>query len=355
MKKALVYDPYLDTLGGGERYCLTFASALKQSGYEVVLAWPNHRILLEAGKRFGLNLDFFCDAPAHGVFNQGSLLAKWQLARRFDLIFWVSDGSLPFLFGRKNYVHFQVPFKKIGGDMITNLLKTTRINYFIYNSRFTADVVRPQLPLSRSVILYPPIDTDNFKPGKKENLILSVARFDSPSHAKRQDILIEAFEKLSKENKNYKLILAGGLKGGDDYLISLKTKAGKLPIEFIPNPDFKELQKLYAKAKVFWHAAGFGIDEKEEPGKVEHFGMTTVEAMAAGAIPVVIDHGGQREIITAESGFLCQTTDEIIGHTLELLESKTKLASMAAAAMTRAADFSIKRFQAQVASVIAAK
>jgi glycosyltransferase involved in cell wall biosynthesis len=33
------------------------------------------------------------------------------------------------------------------------------------------------------------------------------------------------------------------------------------------------------------------------PGKNEHFGMTTPEAIASGAIPYVHDSGGQREIV----------------------------------------------------------
>ena len=31
-KRAAIYDPYLDTLGGGERYCLTVAEILLIAG-----------------------------------------------------------------------------------------------------------------------------------------------------------------------------------------------------------------------------------------------------------------------------------------------------------------------------------
>ena len=31
-KQAAIYDPYLDTLGGGERYCLTIAEILLKKG-----------------------------------------------------------------------------------------------------------------------------------------------------------------------------------------------------------------------------------------------------------------------------------------------------------------------------------
>ena len=34
-KQVAIYDPYLDTLGGGERYCLTIAKILLKKGYKV--------------------------------------------------------------------------------------------------------------------------------------------------------------------------------------------------------------------------------------------------------------------------------------------------------------------------------
>ncbi|MFZ2202217.1 MAG: glycosyltransferase family 4 protein, partial [Microgenomates group bacterium] len=327
--RALVYDPYVDTMGGGERYVLTFALALVKAGYSVDLAWKDSLVVTEAARRFNLDLSAIKIDPAayHDLSLSAGLLARYRRTKNYDLVFWVSDGSLPYLFGRKNYLHFQAPFKKIGGHPINNFIKTVQVDKLIFNSGFTSSVVKKQLPFVSSVVLYPPIDTENFKSGKKENIILSVARFDSPSHAKRQDVLIEAFKKLHQQQKDYQLILAGAVKGegGEDYLASLKQVAGKLPIKFIPNPDFNELKKLYAKAKIFWHAAGYDIDENKEPEKVEHFGITTVEAMAAGCVPVVVDKGGQREIITPGTGYLCDSVEKMVETTVDLLNSPVDL------------------------------
>ena len=354
--RALVYDPYADTLGGGERYVLTFILALIKMGYEVDLAWKDDGVISEAARRFDLDLSAVKIDPGayQDLSLSAGLLARYRRTKNYDLIFWVSDGSLPYLFGRKNYIHFQVPFKKIGGNPINNFLKTQRTKKIIYNSVFTKRVVNPQLPFTSSVVLYPPIDTDSFKPGKKENIILSVARFDSPSHAKRQDMLIEAFMKLHQQKKDYQLILAGAIKGegGEDYLSLLKQKAEKLPIKFITNPDFNELKKLYAKAKIFWHTAGYDIDENKEPEKVEHFGITTVEAMSAGAVPVVINKGGQREIITPGSGLLCNTIEELIENTVRLIDSPDELTIMSTAAIERAQIFGSKRFGDQVGKIL---
>lgn len=52
--KAAIYNPYLDTLGGGERYTLSFAKALLDKGYDVDIEWKSPGIIKLLEKRFGL-------------------------------------------------------------------------------------------------------------------------------------------------------------------------------------------------------------------------------------------------------------------------------------------------------------
>ena len=351
--KAIVFDRYLDTLGGGERYSLEFALTLVKLGYSVEVAWTNKETLKKAELRFGLDLSALTiDPKAYSLFfNHSGLIERYHFTHRYDLIFWVSDGSLPFLFGKKNLIHFQTPFKKVSGLYLANILKVLLLKKVIYNSVFTQKVIQNQLPLASGAVLYPPVSVSEFKPAKKQNLILSVARFDSPSHAKRQDILIEAFKLLHKQETSYKLILAGGLVD-EVYLSKLKKKAGHLPIEFIANPDFNQLKSLYAQAKFFWHAAGFEIDENTNPEKVEHFGITTVEAMAAGCVPIVIKKGGQKEIITSRSGFLCESPVEMVEKTVELVHNNLALSSFATEAIERSHIYSRDNFHKNVSILI---
>ena len=355
MKKALVFDPYLDTLGGGERYTLTVAKVLMNSGYQVSLAWPSQKILESAAFRFGLDLkNITADLGAFELFrSRGKLLKKIEITKGYDLVFFLSDGSIPFLFSKNNILHFQVPFKKIINPRNLNFIKFRLIKKFVYNSKFTQGVLEKSLP-KKGVVIYPPIDTDGFRPAKKkENIILAVGRFDSPSHAKRQDILIEGFKELVKETKDdYKLILAGGLRGGDRELLGLKARAKNLPVEFKVSPSFKELASLYSKAKIFWHAAGFDIDELKDPDKVEHFGMTTVEAMAAGCVPIVCNKGGQKEIITPDTGLLWNTIPELVDHTLRVVESPDMAKAMANKAIERAKEFNLKAFEEKLKKII---
>lgn len=354
MKKALIFDPYLDTLGGGERYILSFALGLVQEGYSVEIAWPDRLGLINAEKRFGLDLSTLSinEKAYYSCVHRTSLLKRFMFTRQYDLIFWVSDGSLPFLFSKNNLIHFQVPFKTIGGNALVNKIKTIFVHRFVYNSEFTRNVHENHFPKQKGFVLYPPIDTQSFLPAKKEKIILSVARFDSPSHSKRQDILIEAFRELGKSVPDYKMILVGGLMGNDEVISRLKKQASGLSVEFIINPKFTELKSLYSKAQFFWHAAGFGVDEVKDPEKVEHFGMTTVEAMASGAVPIVIAKGGQAEIITTDTGYLCNNTSDIASKTLTLIHNQDKSSIMSKASEERSCLFSIDNFNRKIKTLL---
>ena len=66
---------------------------------------------------------------------------KWQESRLYDLLFVVSDGSVPMMLAKKNILHFQVPFKNIDGKSLLNQIKLKKIhcvvcNSFLRSSRF---------------------------------------------------------------------------------------------------------------------------------------------------------------------------------------------------------------------------
>ena len=96
-KTAVIFDPYLDTLGGGERYTLTVAQTLLNQGYQVILAWRDQATLKQATTRFGLPLEGLeLSAEYYNLFSQkNSLLSRFSALKDIDLVFIVSDGSVP--------------------------------------------------------------------------------------------------------------------------------------------------------------------------------------------------------------------------------------------------------------------
>jgi glycosyltransferase involved in cell wall biosynthesis len=257
---------------------------------------------------------------------QKSIWQKYKILKNYDLIFYLSDGSVPFLFAKKNILHFQVPFHGVGGKSFLNRIKLKMINAVVCNSYFTKKFIDKEYGV-KSVVVYPPVSVEEFKPGRKENIILSVARFTDRLHNKRQDVLVEVFKKMVGEGlKGWQLFLVGGDAEGKRLVAKLKKESRGYPIEILTNISFEELKKIYAKAKIFWHAAGYGVDEGRQPEKVEHFGISVVEAMGAGCIPVVIGKGGIKEIITpGKDGFLWQTKEELENFTLQLIKETSSI------------------------------
>lgn len=339
--KAAIYDPYLETLGGGERYCMAFTQVLVKKGWEVDVEWKDHSIKDKFKERFGSELD--------GI----NFVSDIKKGSGYDLCFWISDGSIPLLYSRKNILLFQIPFHDIDGRTLFNKMKFFRINHSICYSRFVKEIIDKEYGIDSKVI-YPPVETLKIKPKRKENTILYVGRFSQLIQSKGQEVLVKAFKKFEKENPDWKLILAGG--GGvgvGDYIEKLKKELEGHRIEIIESPDFATLLDIYGKAKIFWCAAGFGVNQKTNPERLEHFGMTTVEAMAAGCVPLVFNAGGQKEIVeNGASGITWESPEELVKKTVGLIQEKGKLKELSLKARQRSSYFSYNRFESEITKLI---
>ncbi|OGM16143.1 hypothetical protein A2V55_02300 [Candidatus Woesebacteria bacterium RBG_19FT_COMBO_37_29] len=311
--KAAIYNPYLDTLGGGERYTMAFALVMAEKDFRVDVEWKDENIKVRLEKRFNMDL------------SKINFVQDIKKGDGYDVCFWVSDGSIPLLHARVNLLHFQFPFTNINGKTLLNKMKLFRINKVICNSIFTKSFIDKEFGI-KSTVVYPPVSVEQFKPKRKENLILYVGRFSTLTQAKRQDILIKAFKKFYINSNDWELVIAGGSEVGvGDYVKSLRDQAEGYPIRIMESPSFSQITELYGKAKLFWSAAGYGIDENKEPTHVEHFGITVVEAMAAGCVPLVFNAGGHKEIIKeGNNGYLWKSIGELLKKT-EMLEDDKKL------------------------------
>src|SRR4030066_896414 len=234
--KAGIYDPYLDALGGGERYTLTSADCLSRNGYEIDVFWKDKSIKRKIKERLNIKVERINFIP--NTFNSNG----------YDLIFFLSDGSLPFLTAKRNILHFQVPFHGVGGRKLLNRIKLRRINHIICNFNFPKRFIDKEYGVN-SMVFYPPIAVNSFKPLVKENIILSVGRFTDLLHNKRQDVLIEVFKKM--KIKDWRLMIVGGDEEGKKYVADLRRKAQGFPIEIITNPQFNDLKRFYGQAKIF--------------------------------------------------------------------------------------------------------
>ncbi len=349
---AAIYDPYLDTIGGGERYTLTVAKVIQEAGFEIDLFWDDASILETLEARFEINLKKINVLP--NIFSNRNFLGTGSYLRSYDIVFIVSDGSIPFMTGKNNLLHFQVPFKNVNGKRLINRLKMRSINHFVCNSNFTKKQIDMEYGIS-SVVIYPPIAVDRITKTKKQNLILSIGRFSELLQNKRQDVLIDSFKELFDQGvKDWKLVLAGGTDVGGKMLAeTYKRETKGYPIEVIENPTFSELLNLYGKASIFWYAAGYQVDEKEFPQKVEHFGITSVEAMSAGCVPIVHPKGGVLEIVTnKKDGFYWNTPTELLKLTRFLIFNPKTRDLIGSNAQARSRSFSEAVFSREFKKII---
>ena len=348
MYQVFLYDPYLDSLGGGEKYLGTLAQLLLRHGCQVYWIWHNSDELLRLARKFNLRLTGIRQLPL-SVWHQ-SLPARLAWQRQFDLGVVISDGSLPTMGAKRNLVHFQVPFRYVYGGSLSNWVKRQMIHDFVANSYFTKDFVDQEYGINSQVI-YPPVEVSGLDVEEdKKNYILYVGRFSDLLQKKGQLMLVQIFKQLVDEGiDDYRLVLAGSNEVGSDRLLTkLKQEAVGYPIELVINPSYQMLMSWYQQAKFFWSAAGFGVNELTNPQLCEHFGISAVEAMAAGAVPLLVAKGGHRELIEHRiSGFLWQEPEELISYTKLLMSRPQLFRQLSQAASQRARKFNRQRFDQQ--------
>lgn len=340
--RAFIYNPYLETLGGGERYILTAAIALREKGFDVDVYAKDTKISEKFNTRFGIDLTNI------------NFIRKNSKGDGYDLSLWLSDGSIPLLHSRKNILHFQMPFRDVNGRSLLTRMKMFRINKVIVNSNFTKKYIDAEFGIE-STVLYPPVDTASFKPKRKDNIILYVGRFSQLTQSKHQDILVNAFSRLVKKGfADWKLVLAGGVEVGvGDQLISLKEMAKGMQVEIFESPNFKTIKDLYGVSKIFWSGSGYGVDVKYNPERVEHFGITIVEAMSAGCVPVVVNSGGHTEIIeNGVDGILFEKVSELVESTAKLISDKKRMLDMSKKAVEKSKIFDTSEFKENFIKII---
>jgi glycosyltransferase involved in cell wall biosynthesis len=226
------------------------------------------------------------------------------------------------------------------------------------NSRYTADWITKRWGYDAEIV-YSACRSMG-PPSRKEKLIMNVGRFsrDWPdSHHKRQNVLAAAFRQMKREiAEGWQLHLIGNVAGGPDdieFLKELLAECEGYPVRVSTGLTVRELQDEYRKASVYWHATGYGSSEHEHPQKQEHFGMSIIEAMSAGAVPIVYNGGGPREFVHSGcNGFLWENTSELIQVTTHLVHSPCRRRLMSRRAVRRSKAFMAERFLERMETIV---
>lgn len=204
-----------------------------------------------------------------------------------------------------------------------------------------------------ATVVNPPVDMPPGEPdwSLKGNRIVSIGRFFLGGHSKRQDVMARAFREMCDAGlTGWELHLAGGvhreIPASARWFEQLERDIQGYPIFIHADAPYEKVQELYRTASIYWHASGFEIDPDESPILLEHFGMTTAEAMAHGTVPVALNAGGQPEIIhDGIDGFLWSNLDELKETTTRLVADPDLRRRIGEAARASSLRYSREQFK----------
>lgn len=347
-----IYNLHMRAMGGGEKLTLALAEHLSLAhNVSLFSAEPLDAASLE--KFFGVDLSRITLrylSTSVGPFSKvvakvrgvrppsSSALHHYQQLKKLNLDVFINNsyGSELMCPAPRGVFMCMFPHRLLRASTVSDLIEKPLTDSSASNpvdsysmvvaiSRYSADWVR-QLWGRRSEIIYPPCD-DMGPPAAKTRIILHVGRFIAASneqwHHKGQRNLLVAFKRMTDLHKDgWELHFIGSVGIDNDsakFARTLVQDSEGFPVHFHFNAAREEMIELYRRAAIYWHATGHGFDADRYPAKQEHFGITTVEAMSAGAVPVVYPSGGQREIVTdGFDGLWWHSIDELVSQTRRL-------------------------------------
>jgi len=357
-----LFSPYVpDHFGGGEKYFFDVARILaKKHQVKVAIAADDFervktshddiKVKYRKFLNFSLKNIEFISSP---LMTNQAFIKKLLWTRQFDLFYYLTDGSLFFSLASRNILHIQFPLK-LDKSSFVDRAKLRNWQVKNTNSEFTKGVVEKSWPVSIDLVHQPLINLNQLKSKKlrskdKEKIILNVGRFFRHLHSKRQDVLVKMFRELKEnypqETGGWQLVLIGGV-DDQEYFNEVKKNAQGLSVKFLHDLSKEELIEWYARSSIYWHATGFGVDEDQHPERVEHFGISTAEAMAVGCVPLVCGKGGQLEVLGQELRELSwQTQTECLDKTVKVIKDSKFRGQMSKIASKRVEVFSEAVFE----------
>lgn len=227
----------------------------------------------------------------------------------------------------------RVPLRwAIGRYRAAYLRALQRMDVVVVNSAHVRERLLAQTGV-RAMVIYPPIDTGVFRYIEQQDYYLSVGRLE-PN--KRIERIVQAFLGMPEKQ----LVVASG---GSQLSALQGLAAGAANIRFVGWQQELDLARLIGNALAIIYVP---MDED--------FGMSAVEAMAAGKPVIGVDEGGLREsIVPGQTGILlpADPAPEAIARAVKQL-TPAVAASMREACEARAMNFTRARFLSAFAEII---
>lgn len=304
----------LSFYGGAEKLSLEVVRALREAGHTVDLIVVRKINRMMAAGIFGFDAcaDTETVSPPYVPIpsTQYSRFVLWlfrdamfvpYFRKKWDLTI-TTQPLLPIVFTDVIYMHFlefpgmiQIYYPRyrrglwraylLPHDMMLKFFlaaynRLDRKPLILTNSLFSKQVIERYLRAT-AIVVYPPVAVEDYIPlsrhRKEEGLILVVSRI-------APDKGLDIVPQIAAKVKSARFVILGYLQSRA-YLEHLRWLVSSLGVEdrvrILPNATEDKKRALLERAGIYLHTMAY-----------EHFGIPVVEAMAAGAIPVVPRSGG---------------------------------------------------------------
>jgi len=348
MRVAVYTNVYSARQGGGVLYIASLAAALAQKN-KVELFFPARINAAELDRLLpislsGIQTDRVARPTGLTLFSE---IKEILTNTKYDLIVTQSTQISRLQHAGQSVLVCEFPLQKT-----SRLSERGRLRVFrtiIANSSYTAGWIEKRWG-RKAEVLHPPVFP--MTPLRKEPWILSVGRLIDGKRSKCQLDMIRMFRELVEDGLTGWQLHIAGIVQDEEYGRRVREMAQGLPVVLHLNISRSELEQLYGKASIFWHAAGVQCDPEAEPECMEHFGIATAEAMSAGTVPLVINRGGQPEILgSSDSGMLWNTFEDCKDATWKLIHDQARLDQMSLRAVERASAFLFPSFARRVTEI----
>jgi len=356
--KVAIFHNFLDNIGGAEKVALILARELYADVYTTNI---NADMIAKMGFN-DINIISIGKIPTNAPLRQQSALKRFRrlnLKNKYDHYIIAGDWAVS---GTVNhhpntwYVHSPIreiwdlyeytkkhtvpplarPAFALWAKYNRHLNKryATQADNIVCNSLNTQKRIKKYLDHD-AMVIHPPIDTEKFYYQTNGNFWLSVNRL---LPHKRIEVQLEAFRQMPDK----KLIIVGSYEKARHF----KKYADYVKRIMPPNVEIKswvddgELKELYANCRGLIATA-----------QDEDFGMTVVEAMAAGKPVIASNEGGYKEtVINGQTGTLIDNINsEKLTQAIQTMDEPEKYQG---ACQNQAIKFSIDNFITQIKAKI---
>jgi alpha-1,2-mannosyltransferase len=225
--------------------------------------------------------------------------------------------------------------RKIYDRLYDKLSQSTQGGTLLTNSGYNAGIIRESLNREARVV-HPFIEPVLYRGEPKTGNVLTVSRI---APGKNLTILLE----VAQRARGPRFTLAGRIQPNSDKVLSYLRRHPRLDIH--TNPSREEILNLMRRSSVYLST---------QPD--EAFGISILEAMSAGCVPIVYRDGGpwfdilgRRE---GESGFSYSSTDEAAMRIDEVLADEQLRESLRNMAVERSREFTVERFEGELTEAL---